>query len=232
MGTTQQMLLSTGPAADPYYANVSLLLHMDGLDGGTVFTDQKGHAFTAHGATTSATAPKFGSSSASFSAGGWIDTPDSSDFTLGAGDFTFEAWIKTSTGGVLNICGQYDGSDVSTIAQSLYLNAGVIQADSYSGAVAEVTLRPASPTINDGNWHHVAVARSGSTFNLFSDGVLIATASYAGSLNDSPTVFSIGRAGAWSSNTFTGNVDEFRFTKGVARYTANFTPSTIPFSGY
>jgi hypothetical protein len=80
-----------------------ILLHMDGANGGTTFTDANvggsAHTWTANSATTSTGTLKFGTASENCGAGvGWIDTPDSADFTLGSGDFTIDFWFNRQGG--------------------------------------------------------------------------------------------------------------------------------------
>ena len=77
---------------DPHYANVSLLLHGDGADNGTVFTDNS-HSpktVTAYGnAKTSTAQSKFGGSSIFFDGNGdYLVSPSNSAFQFGTGDFT------------------------------------------------------------------------------------------------------------------------------------------------
>jgi hypothetical protein len=69
------------------------LLHMNGANGGTVFTDESGKVWTARGsAVTNTTTKKFGTAAyqaldnLNFLA--WIDTPAHADFNFGSGDFT------------------------------------------------------------------------------------------------------------------------------------------------
>ena len=82
-----------------------LLLHCDGTNGGTTFTDSSpsGHTVTAQGAThTDTTIKKFGTASAQFGGDGTGDDltiPDSSDWDIGTGDFTFDCWVYPTDNG-------------------------------------------------------------------------------------------------------------------------------------
>ena len=99
--------LTDQTSGDPYFANVSLLLHMDGTNGSTTFTDSSsnGLTVTATAATTSTTNAKSGF--------GQVYTPSSAStsklsinyatiLNFATGDFTFEGWIyPTASTGVL-----------------------------------------------------------------------------------------------------------------------------------
>ena len=95
-------------AANDLYSNLStipptMLLHMDGANLGTTFTDSSVGAktFTANGnAKTSTTTPKFGTASALFDGtGDWIETPNHADFAMGTCDFTIEMFVKRGATG-------------------------------------------------------------------------------------------------------------------------------------
>jgi hypothetical protein len=77
---------------DPNYASVSLLLHMDGTNGSTVFTDLSPvpKVVTRFGDAQISTAQsKFGGSSAYFDGtGDYLTVASSADFGFGTGDFT------------------------------------------------------------------------------------------------------------------------------------------------
>ena len=79
--------------------------------------------------------------------------------------------------------------------------------------------------LNTGQWYHVALVKNSGTTTLYLDGTS------EGSFSDSltyiqPTTFRIGQRYAGTLYNLNGYLDDFRITKGVARYTANFTPPT------
>jgi hypothetical protein len=86
-----------------------------------------------------------------------------------------------------------------------------------------------SGILYDNNWHHVAVVRSSGTMNFYFDGSAQGSGT-ADSTNYSGAAgtLRIGASGAYISD-LNGYIDDLRITKGVARYTANFTPPTAAF---
>lgn len=224
-------LLRSAAGGDPYYANVVVLLHMNGVNAGTTFTDQKGHTFTANGnVQTSTTSPKFGASSAVFDGtADWIDTPDSTDFTLGTGDWTVECWLKTTSNN-LEVFGQAD-SAASGGSTSIFMYippSGILRAG--GNVLTSQKAVDTTVVVNDGVWHHVACVCASGVIKAFVDGVSTGgTVVTGGAINDSPYKFTVGRYGEYPGLTFSGSIDEFRLTKGVARYTTNFTPPTAAF---
>ena len=84
---------SGGGATDPYFSNVSLLLHGDGTNGSTTIIDSSPlpKTVTAFGNAQISTAQsKFGGSSIAFDGTGDSLTIPAITF---AGDFTLEAWL-------------------------------------------------------------------------------------------------------------------------------------------
>jgi hypothetical protein len=84
------------------------------------------------------------------------------------------------------------------------------------------------PTV--GSWEHLAIARQGLVTRTFRAGILRST-STAGSLTTVNSTAAGGSIG--STRTPSGYndcfVDEVRITKGIAWYTAAFTPPSAPF---
>jgi hypothetical protein len=88
-----------------------------------------------------------------------------------------------------------------------------------------------SHTISQNVWTHIAVTRSGNTIYIFKDGEL--TTGYSTTLNNFYTsavenLYIGGYAdniGGWVIE-LDGWIDEFRLSKGIARWTSNFTPPT------
>lgn len=79
-------------------------------------------------------------------------------------------------------------------------------------------------------WYHFAFTREGNTWRGFVDGELDFSLSASGSIVSRPSeVKRIARWGGGDFAPFYGYIDEFRITKGVARYTAAFVPETKAF---
>lgn len=214
------------------------LLHFDGADASTTFTDESGKTWTARGNAQIDTAQKvFGTASGLFDGtGDSVDTPDSADFYVGSGDGTIDFRIRfnslpSSTGDSMCLCGQYKDSD-NYIEIYLYKNAA---ANSYSlGFLEEVSGLGKwdivkTVTLLTNTWYHMAFVKSGTNFHVFLDGVQQGTTgSDADEWADIAAVFNIG-AIATATYAFNGWIDEFRFSNGVARWTADFTPSAVAY---
>ena len=86
------------PPTDPDFSSVSLLLHGDGTDGSTTFTDSSSNNFTvtANGNAQIDTAvKKYGTGSMEFDGtGDSLTIADNAAFAFGTGDFTVEAWVN------------------------------------------------------------------------------------------------------------------------------------------
>ena len=77
--------------------------------------------------------------------------------------------------------------------------------------------------------YHVAYTREGQTFRLFVDGVMAPTGTSASSLVTDSSYVTLGAGSHDNAFSLNGWMDEIRITKGIARYTTNFTPPTTPF---
>lgn len=93
------------------------------------------------------------------------------------------------------------------------------------------TSLPFSSSVNDGNWHHIALIRSSGTVRVYRDGVSNAQTTYTGifgSLDASDGLFILGmrRDTTSISEALNGNITQFVFDNGTARYTEDFTPPT------
>lgn len=213
-------------------SNTVSLLHFDGTDASTVLIDESGKTWTRAGDAQIDTAQyKFGGSSGLFDGtGDYWDTPDSADFDVGSGDFTIDCWIKrAAVGAEHRIAGQMDATPTNTtIATFIYvLNTNVLAGGIYTSSTAKSC---ASVGTIDTNWHHVAMVRNGNTIKLYIDGTNDGSVDVTGvTVNNSAAKFAVGRHGEYNTNLFNGWIDEFRFTKGLARWTTNFIPPTAPY---
>jgi hypothetical protein len=100
----------------------------------------------------------------------------------------------------------------------------------YNGSGDTLSLSPSK--ITTGAWHHVAMVNTGSGIKYYLNGVLSAE---HGNGNVSNPLYSGGSGpfyiGVRGDGTlpFQGYMSNIRLTRGVARYTTNFTPPTEPF---
>lgn len=206
-------------AGDPYWNNVVLAMHMDDVG----LTDVKGHAVTLNGnASRSAAQSKFGGYSAYLDGtGDYITVPSGSDFAFGTGDFTVEFWFMQTVAGNPFLIDCRPISSTNGAYVTTYIDAGTVVF--FTNAAARIT----SSAITTGAWYHVAVCRSGTSTRLFLNGT------QTGSTYTDPTnyIASPVNIGASGNGLFplTGYFDDIRITKGVARYTANFTPPAAAF---
>jgi len=84
--------------------------------------------------------------------------------------------------------------------------------------------RYTTPSIN--TWYHVAFVRNGNDWGLYLNGTAESTRTVSGSIiSSSLGSLEVGRQ--HQGNYFVdGYMDDLRITKGLARYTSNFTPPT------
>ena len=223
--------LKIAAVASGVAANSVLLLHCDGSDDGTTFTDSsgRGHNGTASGAVTKTGTKKFGTASGYFVGSSshkvTIGT-DVADLEFGKKDFTVECWFKTSAGGdewanplISNGTGAANTSNWKIYCGE-FINAYLFQ-----GSTAHYVR--ATTATDDDAWHHMAFVRRRSHLLLFIDGVLedFNDIGSVSSNDHASSVCALGYDGA--SSYYTGYIDELRITNGKALYQDDFTTQTV-----
>ena len=81
-------------------------------------------------------------------------------------------------------------------------------------------------TLSTGTWYHVAVARNNGTTKLFLDGVELGTGADTNDYGTTKPVIIGSDYQASPTEAFNGHIDEVRISKGSARFTGAFTPTT------
>lgn len=198
--------------ADPFFNQVTYLLHFDGVHGSSVFTNVKPAPVTQiNGAALSTVNKRFGTASLWTGSikGASLGSPD---FT---GAFTVEFWLYPSAAsGFQGIYGGATGQLVTGYKDANTFAVGT------AGVGWNVFTTGAKPTPLQ--WSHIAVQRDGSNLvSLYLNGTKVA----------SGTVTQAWPAGSYmlQAQGNTSYMDEVRITKGVARYSENFTPPSSPF---
>ena len=155
-----------------------------------------------------------------------LNIPDSTDWDLGNGDFTLETWIKSTqtTSGYFTALGQWGSSNQSWMIRYASQDIGTGWSFFYSTDGSNYTTTMGSD-ISDGQWHHVAVTRTGGNLRTFTDGILNTTRSTSDTFYAGAGTFTIG---GQSGNYFDGQLSNVRLVKGTALYTSSFRPPTKP----
>lgn len=208
---------------DPYWQNVTLLMHFEDS-----IADQKGGNYSAAG-TIGYAAGKFGRClQLSTGDSGVVQPAVTTDLDL-PGGFTIEGWMKPNAGSSGAFINRFEVAAAGTGWQIYLETNGRLTFYHYSNGGSSL-IYAAGSDVRDGQWHHVAVTRQGSTLRMFADGVLIGTGTSSANYTSTVARLSIGyQVQGDSRYPFKGGIDDVRITKGVARYTANFTPPAAPF---
>lgn len=208
----------TASPADPSFASVSTLLRGNGTDGSTTFTDDATtpKTYTVFGDAQISTAQKkFGSASMKFDgAGDYLTTAAHADFDLSGSDYTVECWVRFAAVSAAPHVFQLGTSLGARMA--LFLSSG--QLYFYNGISYATGF---SPVINQ--WYHLALVKQGNMYYVLVDGA----PQWGAHLTGTPTPtgnLSVGVGAQHYSpgadDYLNGWVDDFRVTKGVARYLA------------
>ena len=219
------------------YTTLLLHLNSDFNDNG-VSAGQTG----THPATLSGSPPTINTSTYKFAAGsGYFlgsssqqaTYADSADWHFGSGNFTIDLWAKITSSQYAGILWSgYDDSNDDNFGILPYTDNHI-----YGYIYVGLTKYTAtSPTISDYSiWHHIALVRytSGGTDYIvtFLDGVPGTPTVVTGSVNTANYALYLGRCYAASALYYTGYIDEVRISKGIARWTSNFSAS-LPSQAY
>jgi len=143
---------------------------------------------------------------------------------IGTDDFTVEAWIyPTSMGSTATaISGATIGGAMGVVMRldRWFIGNNTTAQQFMSGANKFVV----------NQWQHIAMTRQGTSLRLFYNGTLFDSGTNSYNLNQTNYVlYAAYTDGSYLS--FAGYIQDFRITKGLARYTSTFTPPTTELLG-
>ena len=169
-----------------------------------------------------------------------VQTPNlQSDYTFGKNGepFTIEFWIKPNSNSNTQFWFHASGGNASWSTNNghhffIVLVGGNVQIEFNIGNNLTVMSFSAS-LINTAAWQHMAWAYDGTTHRVFLNGTQRASsvASIAAVTAGTYTVRWGRHTDLSNTNYFAGYMQDMRVTKGLARYTSNFTPPTAEFEG-
>jgi hypothetical protein len=225
--------------SDPYFTNTYAQFKFNGTNGSTVYQDSgpSNRTTTSSGAvapTISTAQSKYGGSSLYFSTRtGNIGTPTTA--VIGTGDYTMEGWLylaETNSGVYTAIFGM--GSSHFRFGDAGFGNR--LQVGTNLDSLGACWNAPVTTSNFTGQWRHLAFSRQSGVCRVFIDGVQQSLGNGANpgsfpsssftSTQDLGTVSCAIGMGGSGGYGWLGYQDDVRFTVGIARYTANFTPPT------
>jgi hypothetical protein len=224
-GTAVYTATFTTPTA-PLTAVSGTSLLLNYTNGGIIDNAMSNDLETVGGAAISTTQSKFGGSSMYFDGSGdYLIQKDTPNLAFGTGDFTIEMWLYRNASGAQHDIISFNPTSTNGAYPALYISSGNVLFY-YTQSANQIT----GPTINTGQWYHIALSRYSGSTRLFVDGSQVGstyadTNSYLCGTNR-PV---IGSGGFTVSGTLNAYIDDLRITKGIARYVQNFTPPTQAF---
>lgn len=221
------MVDTTHTEEDPHWDNVVSLLHFDDS-----LTDQKGRTWTASGSPTFV-AGKFDKALRLSNLA--LSTAYNSDFDWNTNDFTIECFVKAASWASFSVAGQVNGIPmlIGRMGQSNDTNqwsfgpvaSGKLHFYYFSGGQKLLIASSGIAPVNE--WVHIAFCKNTTSAYVAINGVVTSAALPSSIVL--PSVSEPITIGRYHNNSVDGYIDELRITKGVARYTENFTPPTEPF---
>lgn len=214
-------------------------LYFTGSENGTVFTDEiSENIWTANGSVTTRgslsyfyNSPPTGGQflGPQYSTSSWIDAPQSTNFDLGANNFTIDLWVNpvlAANGQVCYIAGKTT-STISAATSSYYIvRNSSNQVSLYVSIGGSVYSVETNTTFSGGKT--LTFVRDATHLMVYVNNIINnETTIPSGAVNTISSKFSIGRAGEYVSNSYDGYLDDFRLSVGIARrsrYSQSFIP--------
>lgn len=219
-----------------------LLLPFDGADEATTTFDNSAshHTVTMTNAEIDAAQSMFGGASCLFAggSGSYVTVANSADFMFGDGDFTIDFCVKFNE---LPIVGSPSADQCFISRGSGDNNTWSIAAHESSGVNSIVQIGGMGDAdgnfcctyaFSAGQWYHLAFVRSGSTCYIFINGVsqsVTVSVPFGTWGDESSDLLVSGYAAGYGFYSVNGWMDEVRISKGIARWTANFTPLSMEY---
>jgi hypothetical protein len=220
---------------DQYYNSCSLLMHFNGTNGSTTMTDNSKNNFVltaTNGAALSSVQSKFGGTSLALDGtNDYVSISGNNILNFASSDFTVECWVR------LNAMPTSDAWPTNYSSHFIVITIGTPNLGDGIGFIIGQTKLIIQN--NDGQsvngthgmttntWYHLAFVRYSNNLYLYVDGVQKGTAAYSSAVGTGATTYIGCETGQGAF--LNGYIDDLRVTKGVARYTSNFTPPTTQF---
>jgi len=222
---------ATTEAGDTHFSKVTAMFNFDGSDTATTTTglDASNKNLTisyGSGDQLSNTQKKFGATSVYVADG--IELSSSDGFNMGNGDFTMEAWFYFTDFSQSYALFDQWASSGSTRHQIWMGKTSAGTAGRLSWYYAGTSVfHSANPAVSTGAWTHIALVRHSGTLKIYINGTADSnTQSHTGQFGRTAGMAFGDQLSGGASGRAQYYLDDLRITKGLARYTSNFTAPT------
>jgi hypothetical protein len=212
------------PSNQPLTAVQNSVLLLNGTASAIYDASVQNNLETIGNAQISTSVVKFGTSSITLDGSGdYVVEPTNLNFGYGTGDFTIEFWLYLNSTGSQTIFSNL--SSGSSTNPHIYITTTIRY---YTAGADRIT----GAALSTGQWYHIALCRASGSTRLFVNGTQ--SGSTYSDANNYGTFAPLGIGTYWesgapvASSTLNGYISDLRITRGIARYTANFTPPTTP----
>lgn len=213
-------------------------LLLNGANAAIVDTTGNNVIETVGDAQISTAVRQYGTGSLKFDGtGDWLSFAPNAGVAFGTGDFTIECWLNSNNVSSANQLGFFQTSDTAGGLKTSYTGGmcsvlGVGTGGALTGALVVningTNYGSSTAVITTGAWYHFAVTRASGSVKVFINGTIIGSGTDGSNITGQNLV-----VGGYynTSYLYNGYLDDVRITKGIARYTAAFTPpvSALPF---
>lgn len=217
---------------DPFWNYTSVLLPL-----AADTSEVQGRTITTSGTVTTGqtSVARVYDTGATYLSTGLIQTAANNSMEPGSGDFTYEFWFNTASSArqwfFAASSDYWVGVDYNYVGAGLfgfYLSSNGTSWDIAHADPGGNSRGSISAPLN--KWNHVALVRKGTSITLYVNGVADKTITVTAGIsivNKSGQQKRIGNHGSVNYPVI-GYMQDFRFTKGYARYTSNFVPCDCP----
>ena len=212
---------------DPFGSSVVLFIQPR-ADAATIDVAPTGHTVTEVGnANVTAAESKFDGFGIQLDGtGDWLQVPAHANFDFGSGDFTIEMFVMfdatTNYQALAGSDGYYTSGKNGNWVIRTDTGAQNLKFVTYDAQAAEV-VTTGTFAFSQSTWYHVAAVRISGTITFYVDGVSKGSGTNDKTLEDGADGGLSFGEGLGGNNDLNGHLDAIRVTKGVGRYTANFT---------
>ncbi|HEX7128594.1 MAG TPA: LamG-like jellyroll fold domain-containing protein [Rhodanobacteraceae bacterium] len=238
--TTDSQVVDGSSPGDPFFTSVVSLLHFNGANGSTIFSDMiAGRTWTANGDAKISTAQsKWGGASGSFTSTGYIATGDLAFWKFlhdGSTPWTLDTWVRLNSASTTRMILSTNGTSSNNVGVAIFTNASgqlrfQITRGVGSSPVIDYTTTPSLPT---GTWKLVSFqwdpAAASNNLKVYIDGALVGSASKGNPFSSANPTYALQLGGNPGGTLFclNGYLDDLRITQAL-RYSSDFALPTGP----